>query len=118
IPEKKEQGLAIALLLGDGTVLPEAEWDRYKRTGVVHVLVVSGQQLTVLGLFLWFVLRRMRLRGRTGAAIVALVLWVYALMVGGAPPAMRAAVMALSDWVVDLADRVPGGHWPVGIAPE
>lgn len=96
IPDKHEQGLAIALLLGDGTALPEAEWDKYKRTGVVHVLVVSGQQLTVLGWFLWFVLRRVGLRGRTGAAVVAVVLWAYALMVGGAPPAMRAAVLAVA----------------------
>jgi competence protein ComEC len=96
IPEKHEQGLAIALLLGDGTALPQTEWDKYKRTGVVHVLVVSGQQLTVLGCFLWFVLRRLGLRGRTGAALVAVVLWVYALMVGGAPPAMRAAVLAIA----------------------
>jgi competence protein ComEC len=96
IPEKPEQGLAIALLLGDGAALPEAEWARYKRTGVVHVLVVSGQQLTVLGWFLWFVLRRLGMRGRTGAAVVAAVLLAYALMVGGAPPAMRAAVMALA----------------------
>jgi competence protein ComEC len=94
IPDKEKQGLAIALLLGDGSALPEAEWDRYRRTGVVHVLVVSGQQLTVLGWFLWFVLRRLGLRGRTGAVVVALVLWVYALMVGAAPPAVRAAVLA------------------------
>jgi competence protein ComEC len=94
IPEKQEQGLAVALLLGDGTALPEAEWAKYKRTGVVHVLVVSGQQLTVLGWFLWFVLRRLGLRARTGAVVVAAVLLAYALLVGGAPPALRAAVMA------------------------
>jgi competence protein ComEC len=94
IPEKQEQGLAVALLLGDGTALPESEWEKYKRTGVVHVLVVSGQQLTVLGWFLWFVLRRLGVRARTGAVVVAGVLLVYALLVGAAPPAMRAAVMA------------------------
>ncbi len=94
IPEKQEQGLAVALLLGDGSALPETEWAKYKRTGVVHVLVVSGQQLTVLGWFLWFVLRRLGLRARTGAVVVAVVLAAYALLVGGAPPATRAAVMA------------------------
>jgi hypothetical protein len=29
IPGEREQGLAIALLLGDGTALPEAEWNKY-----------------------------------------------------------------------------------------
>jgi competence protein ComEC len=96
IPEKQEQGLAIALLLGDGTALPEAEWDKYKRTGVVHVLVVSGQQLTVLGGFFWFVLRRVGLRGRTAAVIVAAVLAMYAVLTGAHPPAVRAAALAVA----------------------
>jgi competence protein ComEC len=29
IPQKPEQGLAVALLLGDGAALPETDWDRY-----------------------------------------------------------------------------------------
>ncbi len=96
IPGEKEQGLAIALLLGDGTALPKAEWDKYKRTGVVHVLVVSGQQLTVLGGFLWFTLRRLGLRGRMASVVVGGVLSGYALMVGGAPPAVRSAALAVA----------------------
>jgi competence protein ComEC len=96
VPGDRERGLAVALLLGDGSALPETEWDRYRRTGVVHVLVVSGQQLTVLGWFLWFALRRLGLRGRTAGVVVSAVLWLYALMVGGAPPAVRAAVLATS----------------------
>jgi competence protein ComEC len=50
----------------------------------------------VLGWFLWFMLRRLGMRGRAGAVVVALVLWVYALLVGAAPPAMRAAVLAMA----------------------
>jgi competence protein ComEC len=96
IPGERESQLAIALLLGDGSALPRAEWDRYKRTGVVHVLVVSGQQLTVLGCFLWFVLRRLGLRGRTASVVVAAVLGLYAVMVGGHAPATRSAVLAVA----------------------
>jgi competence protein ComEC len=93
---KEQQGLAIALLLGDGSTLTAADWDRYMRTGVVHVAIVSGQHLAILGGFLWFVLRRMGLRQRRGAVIVAAFLLGYALMVGARPPVMRAAVMAVA----------------------
>ena len=41
-----ESGLAAALLLGDTAALDREEWDAYVRTGVVHVLAISGQHLS------------------------------------------------------------------------
>jgi competence protein ComEC len=88
-----ESGLAAALLLGDSTALDREEWNAYVRTGVIHVLAISGQHLVVLGWFLWLVLRVCGVRRRHGAWAVALFLFAYALMTGGRPSAVRAAVM-------------------------
>ncbi|MFO0800850.1 MAG: ComEC/Rec2 family competence protein [Gemmataceae bacterium] len=88
-----EAGLAAALLLGDGTALDRAEWDAYVRTGVVHVLAISGQHLVVLGWFAWLLLRVAGVRRRHGAWAVALLLVGYAVLTGGRPSAVRAAVM-------------------------
>jgi competence protein ComEC len=85
-------GLAMALLLGEGSTMTSADWDKYMRTGVIHVLAISGQHLVVLGLFLWWGLRLLRVRQRQGAWLVALFLLAYALLTGGRPPAMRSAV--------------------------
>src|SRR5262249_43147866 len=68
-------------------------WDKYMRTGVVHVLAISGQHLVVLAVFLWAVLKLFGLRRRRSAWVVALGLVGYALLVGGRPPVARAAVM-------------------------
>jgi competence protein ComEC len=89
----EQAGLAMALILGEGAPMSNAEWDKYKRTGVVHLLIVSGQHLVILGSFLWLVLRCAGVRRRRGAIVVALVLLLYALVTGGRPPQMRAAVM-------------------------
>lgn len=86
-------GLARALLLGDGSGLAQQEWDKYVRTGVVHVLVVSGQHLAILGMFLGFCCRLAFFRGRTTALIVAAALAGYALLTGMEPPVLRAAVL-------------------------
>jgi len=85
-------GLAMALLLGEGSTLTGADWEQYKRTGVVHLLVVSGQQLVVLALFVGWVLRLAGLRRRRVALVLAVLLLAYALLTGGRPPVMRAAV--------------------------
>ncbi|QJW99021.1 ComEC/Rec2 family competence protein [Frigoriglobus tundricola] len=88
-----EAGLATALLLGDSTALDREEWDAYVRTGVIHVLAISGQHLVVLGWFLWLVFQLCGVRRRHAAWAVALFLLGYALMSGGRASAVRAAVM-------------------------
>lgn len=88
----QSEGLASALLLGEGSRMTRADWDKYMRTGVIHVLAISGQHLVVLAAFLWFVLPRLGVRQRRAAWIVALVLLGYALLTGGRPPGLRSAV--------------------------
>lgn len=86
------EGLASALLLGEDAIMSRRDWDKYIRTGVIHVLAISGQHLVILAGFLWFVLPRLGVRQRRGAWIVAFVVLGYALLTGGRPPALRSAV--------------------------
>jgi competence protein ComEC len=88
-----ESGVAAALLLGEGSTMTSEDWEKYVRTGVIHVLAISGQHLVVLGAFLWFLFRLVGVRRRRAAVFVALFLLAYALLTGGRPSAMRAAVM-------------------------
>jgi competence protein ComEC len=92
LPEKTS-GLAVALILGDGSQLERREWDKYLLTGVIHVLAISGQHLVILGGFLWFLFRVLGIRRRRVAWFVGLFLLTYALLAGGRPPVMRSAVM-------------------------
>ena len=85
-------GTAAALVLGEGSAMTQDEWDKFIRTGVVHALAISGQHLMVLAVVLWWVLRRLGMRQRRGAFVVAFLLLAYALLTGGRPPALRAAV--------------------------
>ncbi|MCS6864617.1 MAG: ComEC/Rec2 family competence protein [Gemmataceae bacterium] len=90
-----ESGLAAALLLGDSTALDRDEWEVFLRTGVIHVLAISGQHLVILGAFLWLVLRLGGVRRQYAAAVVAGFLLAYALLTGARPSAVRAAVMVV-----------------------
>src|SRR5262249_28596137 len=88
----EQSGGAVALLLGEGSAMAGEEWEKYIRTGVIHVPAISGQHLVVVGAFLWAVLRLLRVPRRRGAWFVALFLLAYALLAGGRPPVMRSAV--------------------------
>jgi competence protein ComEC len=92
LPERTT-GVAMALLLGEGSTMTSADWEKYQRTAVIHVLAISGQHLVVLGAVFWWLLRRLGVRQRRGAVVVGLFLLGYALLTGGQPPALRSAVM-------------------------
>jgi competence protein ComEC len=92
----EQHGLAMALLLGENHMLQSSEWEKYQRSGVIHVLAISGQHLSILAAFLWPLLRLVRLSRRKAACLLAVFLLSYALLTGGRPPIMRAAVMVLA----------------------
>jgi competence protein ComEC len=106
----RTSGVAMALLLGEGSTMTSSDWDKYVRTGVVHVLAISGWHLVVLGAFLWWGLRLLRVRQRHAVWIVAMLLLAYALLTGGRPPALRAAttVCAIAAGVAVRRRVLPG----------
>jgi competence protein ComEC len=112
----QQSGLAAALLLGDGNALASSEWEKYKRTGVIHFLVISGQHLAILAMFFWWSQRFMGVRRRRAAALVALMLVAYALLTGGRPPAVRAAIMIGVDCLGIILGRVPMGMNSLALA--
>jgi competence protein ComEC len=89
----EQSGMAMALLLGEGSTLTSADWERYIRTGVVHVLIIAGQHLVVLAAFLWCLVRLFGFRRSRAAGFVAILLLCYALLTGGRPPVLRASIM-------------------------
>jgi competence protein ComEC len=88
--------VARALLLGDGTAMERREWDNYIRTGVVHVLAISGQHLVLLAAFAWIVLGISGIPYRKAAWIVMALVFAYAMLTGLRPSAFRAAIMVAS----------------------
>jgi competence protein ComEC len=89
----REAGLARALLLGDNTAMDREEWDAFARTGVIHVLAISGQHLVILAGFVWVILRAFDVRRRRGAWLVMALVVGYAALTGLKPSAVRATVM-------------------------
>ena len=88
----REAAVGTALLLGDGSAMARSEWDRYVRTGVIHVLAISGMHLIVLAALIWAALRVLGVRRQHGAVIVAVFLLSYAVLAGFRPPVQRAAI--------------------------
>ena len=99
--------VVIALALGDQASVPASDWEVFSRTGIIHLVSISGLHVTLLAglagaaaLWLW---KRGSWRGlplpeygpaRTAGAIVALLAaWLYCLVAGWGVPAQRTFFM-------------------------
>jgi competence protein ComEC len=94
-----------ALLVGSGADIPEVQWETFRVTGTIHLMVVSGLHIAMaatLGLAIgqWLVrlvpLLLLRVDARkTGALCGAACGIAYLALAGGGVPALRACVMAV-----------------------
>lgn len=98
-------GLAAALLLGDTAALERTEWQAYVRTGVVHVLAISGFHLTVLASFIWVLVRAIGLSRRGAALMVAGLIVGYASLTGARAATVRATAMVCAACLALLVRR-------------
>jgi competence protein ComEC len=105
-------GVIAALVMGDQRAIPPDQWQTFTRTGVNHLMSISGLHVTmVAGLgfslvyFLWRRSSRLTLRlpARKAAAVAgALTALFYTLLAGFAVPAQRTlymiCVVAVALW--------------------
>lgn len=99
----REAALISGLVLGEKTNGDKGYIEALRKTGTLHIIVVSGANLTmVAGFFL-------QLKGVIGlkpaiASSIAVV-WLYALLTGGQAPVMRAAIMVSLAFMAKLFGR-------------
>lgn len=91
-----------AMLLGDRSRLGDGVTSSFNRSGLAHVLVVSGLHLSVLLHALSLLLRRRR---RLLFAVGVPFLIFFVLLVGATPSAVRSAVMSALVLAAPLARR-------------
>lgn len=110
-------GILAALAVGDQRAISAEEWRLFNRTGVTHLMSISGLHVTLVsGLAAWLVAfgwRRvpaaaLRLPARKAAAVAAIVAALgYTLLAGFAVPAQRTfymvAVVAAALWCGRIA---------------
>ncbi len=104
LPEP-QASLAIGILLGLQSSVPDEVSNAFSTTGLSHILVVSGWNFTIVAAILGSIATRLRLgRGISFWCSLA-VMWIYALFVGAAPGVIRAAVMASTVLLAQTLER-------------
>jgi competence protein ComEC len=101
----QEAAVVRGMVLGDRSLIPEDLEAAFQRSGVTHVLAISGQHVAILAAMIYFVLRGFAVPlGPRGPATLALI-WLYILIAGAPPSAIRAGVVATLLFVARLLGR-------------
>lgn len=87
--------LATGIVIGDDSDLSDQVDEQFRATGTSHITAVSGQNVSIILGFLtmWWHPKHTWSRWLFHATLLA-VIWMYALLVGLEPPALRAAIVA------------------------
>ncbi len=113
LPDKPYAGVLAALAIGDQRAIPADQWQTFTRTGVNHLMSISGLHVTMVSgmvfAFAYGLWRRsarltLRLPARKAAVIAGvLAALAYTLLAGFEVPAQRTlymlAVMAVALWM-------------------
>jgi competence protein ComEC len=115
-------GVIVALAIGDQDAIPRSQWEVFTRTGVSHLMSISGLHVTLISGLVFALVRALWRRvpglalrlpaAKAGIAAGAAAALAYALLAGFAVPTQRTfymlAVVALALWTgrVESPSRV------------
>lgn len=92
LPEK-EASIMKAMILGNKAELDKESKLLYQKSGISHILAISGLHISLIGMGLYKLLRKLRIPTVFSAVFAVLVMIMYGDMVGSSASAFRAIFM-------------------------
>lgn len=109
-------GVVACMSFGVKSALTAQSENAFRAVGISHLLVVSGLHLSTWTMYLFTVLKKLRIRRRVRAWSGLLFIAFFAVLTGGAPSVLRAAIMAGAVFSAELFRREADAYNSVGIA--
>jgi competence protein ComEC len=114
--DRDVRGPLAALLLGRTSELDRGMVARYRRGGLYHLLVVSGLHVVLAVALALPVLSLLRIRGKPRDLILLAAVFLFVLIGGGNPPAVRAGLVVAIFLATRLVERPITGAQAIGLS--
>ncbi len=111
-----ETGLLVGLLAGDKSGIPDALQNDFRRTGLVHVLAISGFHVVLLSGLLLLFLKALHLPHRIAKIIAVILLLIYIPITGGSAAVTRAVIMFSVVEIGSVLERKADSLNSLGVA--
>lgn len=91
--EPEDSEILHAMILGDKSELSTELKNLYQKAGISHILAISGLHVSMIGLFLFKLLKKAGLHHNLASILCILFLYLYGIMTGFSVSTNRAVVM-------------------------
>lgn len=108
--------LVDALVIGRTADLDADLRERYARSGLAHILSISGLHVGFFAVWLSLLLRLIGVTPRPRLVVATLAVFAYCWLIGFPAPATRAAVMLAADGVARWRQRVVAPRGTIALA--
>ena len=112
----EDAALFAAMIVGDDSMLLRGVREEFQQTGVYHLLVVSGMNVALLALAIFWLARRLRLPQWPASLLTIALSVFYAYIAGMGVPIVRAVLMLSLYLVARLLYRDRSGLNATGFA--
>ena len=99
------QGIAKAIFLGMSGQMEEETKELYQRCGMLHILCVSGLHITILGMGLFKVLKKLKVPEWFCAVVCIFFMLMYGVMLGMGTSVLRAILMFSLKLIAKMLKR-------------
>ena len=93
--DEKDAGVVKAVLVGDKSEMDEETEQLYMQAGIVHILAISGLHISIIGMGVFSLLKKMGAGLKGGACLSAFIVLSYGLLSGFGASTERAVIMFL-----------------------
>jgi competence protein ComEC len=101
----REAAVVRGMVLGDRSLMPESLEKAFQRSGITHVLAISGQHVAILAAVTYYAIRNVTIPPAIRALVTLGLMWVYIIIAGAPPSAIRAGVVATFVLAAPLLGR-------------
>ena len=101
----EDAGIMEAILLGDKGDMDAQQKNLYQKSGIAHILAISGLHISMLGMGLFRLLRKVRLPLPAAVILSVIVVLLYGRMTGAGSSVTRACCMFALMLFAKLTDR-------------
>lgn len=102
--------LCKALLFGDRAGFDSSDYDNISKSGLAHVLAVSGLHITTLSTLVYFILKKMKVKPKYAFITVTALTFIYSMLCSFTASSLRALIMTA---VLQFASAFGKKHDPL-----
>lgn len=106
---EKEASIMCTMLLGDKDVLDKGIKEKFQQNGIAHILSISGLHITIIGMGIYEMLRRIGIGVKPAGLFGVMVLLLYGIMTGMSVSTCRAIGMYVIRMFGEMVGRTYDG---------